>query len=1449
MEYTSINIQGNIISSEILDKVRTEDAKHQGPEAFGLSKEASIRDEIGMAWSVVRSHWTTYKKRLETLPKNDTGTSLTREKWILPLLTELGYELAYVRKDIVINDKGYAISHQAINRGNFPVMVMGYNDDLDKRRESGGPRQSPHSLVQEYLNHTEHLYGLITNGKQLRLLRDATRLVRLSYLEFDLEKIMEEELYADFALLFRILHASRMPVNHGEGSEAIIEHYHQDSLASGTRIREKLSDAVEHSIRSLANGFLHQHTNTSLHVSFEKRQMRAEDYYLYLLRVIYRILFVIVIEERKLIYPEKRGDGLSKLRKIYFQFYSLERIRKLVEHGAYVDENKVDLWKGLISTFMLFENEHYGKKLGIDPLGSGLFSSNAIGMLPDLELTNKDLLSVIRNLTTFENDQGQTVRVNYSDLDVEEFGSVYEGLLEYDPNVEYTSGQWHFSFLAGEGRSSSGSHYTPEELVKPLIKHSLDYIIADKLKAPEPEKALLSIRVCDVACGSGHILLSAARRIATELACFRENAEQPSPPHFRTAIRDVIKNCIYGVDLNPLAVELCKVALWLEAHNPGEPLNFLDHHIKCGNAIVGLAHLKDLNNGIPTEAFKFLPGDDKEVASDLRKLNEKERKSRLIKGQIATASLESSVENVKEIVSAIDDWGLLPEDTPDQIAEKANKYNQIKNREGWRRLQQLADLQVAQFFIPKEHKSDLMLDAEYFGYLKGKQQIKLDRLTQAIKYSAEKQFFHWFLEFTEVMTNGGFDCILGNPPFLGDKKLTGAYGNNFCEYIRFAFAPTGLVDLVTYFFRRDYSLIRNDGFISLISTNTIAQGNARQDGLAVIVKQDGMINHAVRSMKWPGLAAVEVSLITVHKGYWNNSFVLDSKPVDHITSYLDCHEQLGDPFQLVANENKSFIGSYILGKGFILEPNEAKALIAQDQKNKDVLFPYLNGEDLNNRIDQKPSRWVVNFFDWPERRYTKEEWKALTGNKKEEINQRLRDEKFVRKAAFWFGGQVAMDYPDCYSIIEEKIKPERQRWKQDKNGNEIIGEYALRHPLPINWWVYGEKRPGLYKTIKSLSKIFVHTRVTKTHAFAAFENQLVFSEATVIFAFDDFLAFTILQSSMNEWWAWNYSSTMKGDRRYSPSDAFENLPFPVVSEVSSLENVGNNYYSSRAELMSVISLGLTKTYNQFHNHDLTGQVNELPAKDFQKKYGKETWNLYKHLEIDKAGKIGYAEAVEKITELRRLHKEMDEAVLAAYGWNEDSEQWGPAIHVRHDFYEVDYLPENDRIRYTIHPEARKEVLKRLLLLNHERWEEEAREGLHDKKTVEKFYAEKGEPIPDDIAIHFQKGNTKSKTAKAKVALKEPKSTPKDQGKMFGESNVVVKNKTTEATIDSCVTLSNLADNSELKFRIVANPHDRELVMGFENRELKDQLCLAVFNRKPGYKFELDGMKYEIKGVE
>ena len=1058
---------------------------------------------------------------------------------------------------------------------------------------------------------------------------------------------MEEEQYADFAVLYRLLHASRMPVKMGAGAESLIEKYHQDALDSGSRIRDGLSSAVKYSIEALGNGFLKHSANTVLQAACANKTMTGDIYYKSLLRLIYRLLFLMVIEERDLIYPKSAN---RKKRDIYYSFYSLARLRKLCEKN-YLEEDKYDdHWIGLKNTFRLFESEERGRHLDIKPLAGDLFGYDSIGILADCSLDNQTLLGCLKNLSVFVHPKtGQKVRVNYAALNTEEFGSVYEGLLEYAPQILTEDGRFRFVFAQGSERSATGTHYTPDELCQPLIRHSLDYVIADKLKETDKEKALLSIRVCDVAAGSGHILLNAARRIGFDLARVRTGEDQPSPAAYRGGIRDAIKNCIYGVDKNPLAVELCKVSLWLEAHVPGEPLNFLDYHIKCGDSIVGLAHQNELLNGIAEEAFKKVTGDDPDVVKRLAKRNREERNART---QLPLDFKQTVTTGLKDIAAWLNQLSAMPEATPDEVLAKQKEYAKLAAGAVWWRLKNLADIATAQFFLPKtvENENKIITDAQYQQYLAGGQMIG-QGVAAALATAQNRRFFHWFVEFADVFMDGGFDCILGNPPFLGNRKLKGTFGEAVLEWVKYCYAPAGASEVVGYFFRRIFTLTKNGGFQALIATNTIAQGDAREGALDVILAQGGSINFAVRSMKWPGLAAVEVALVNIYKGKWTRHFVLDNKSVGQITAYLDDSEAVGNPYPLLQNADKSFQGSIVLGKGFVLEPQEAARLIEKNPKNKEVLFPYLNGEDLNTNPDQSPSRWVINFFDWPE--------------------EKCRNE-----------------YADCLEIVERLVKPERQRTDENEN-------YVLRKPLPEKWWIYADKRPKLYRTIKSLKSVLVINRHSKITTFAFQPPNVVYSDATVVFANDAFIKFSIINSSFHEIWAWKYGSTMgSGTLRYTPSDIFETLSFPQKQSMEielPLEQIGEKYHNHRRQLMLNMQLGLTKTYNQFHNKQLADIPDGLSESEIEKKYGKETLNLRRHLSRT-ANACSLSDAVAGILELRRLHKEMDETVLKAYGWTD--------INLAHDFYEVEYLPENDRIRYTISPAARREVLKRLLELNH-----------------------------------------------------------------------------------------------------------------------------------------------------
>jgi hypothetical protein len=1218
VNYPSIHIEGAIFSPDILD--RLEDAPNQRPADFGLDSSIKVKDEIARAWADAQDYWRIFQRKLETLNPDSLATTETRNLWIVPLLGLLGYQLEYQAKGAEENGKTYPISHRAINRGQFPVHILGCREPagLDRKPDRVALRMSTHAMLQEYLNLTEQLYGLATNGRVLRLLRDSSRLVKLTYLEFDLDRIFTDGLFADFAVLYRLLHISRMPASAETVAESIIELYHQDSLDSGARIREGLSKAVEQAIYDFANGFLAHPDNAALRHAVALGELTPNAFYQNLLRLIYRILFLLVIEERDLVYPRQVN---AAQRDVYYRYYSLQHLRRLSEKRYLANRRQLDLWRSLQSTFRLFEADSPGPKLGIAPLAGDLFHPDAIGPLHRSALGNDVLLGCLYSLSLYQNpDTGQLVRVNYAALNVEEFGSVYEGLLEYDPVFVQNGDRIDFAFSEGSQRADTGSHYTPDDLVQPLLKHSLDYLISDKLKDPAPEKALLGLRVADISCGSGHILLAAARRIASAVATVRTGEEQPSPSAFRAAIRDVIRECIYGVDINPLAVELCKVSLWLEAHNPGEPLNFLDYHIKCGNAIVGHAHSKDLERGIPDEAFKALSGDDKEIASAVRKRNKVERSSaqagQLPLGPEIKQQLDNILVRWRELSN-------LPEHTSIEIEVKKRSYLAFSQSEDASLLGQIAPIPIAQFYLlkTKNNLDRIITDGEFRLYLNNQQRPRGPAIAEALSLARKNHFFHWFLEFPEILQRGGFDCILGNPPYMGGKALSGNYGHPFCEYMKWEYSPAGLSDLVVYFVRRIYSLLRPEGFTAFITTNSIKDGEIRKDGLDQVLAQNGTINMAIRGIKWPGRANLFVSLVAIKKGSWNGKRVLDGKEVPIISSFFEDSLDKSEPKLLTDNIKNIFQGTVFLGDGFLLSHEEAKRLIDLDLHNREVIFPVINGQEINSIPDQAPGRSIINFFDWD-----------------------------IEKAS---------GYIEPFRIVEDKVKPEREHQRDER----------AKHW----WWRFNRYNIDCYSAIRPLKHCFIAAATTKYLNFSALPTDFVFLNTLFVFTTDRWDLYAVVQSVLHEIWARKYSGSLANILRYSPTDCFDTFPFPSdlwQAPVPTMAIIGENYHEHRRALMLQLWLGLTDIYNLFHSRDLSAEmVMEVSKKT-----------------LDEA-ETGY----QGILELRRLHRELDNTIRDAYGWED--------INLNHDFYEIETLAEDDRVRWTISPEARKEVLRRLLALN------------------------------------------------------------------------------------------------------------------------------------------------------
>ncbi|MFA6402886.1 MAG: DUF433 domain-containing protein [Salinivirgaceae bacterium] len=781
MKYTTISIQGNLISEEILHKVEKAEAQGQSATDFGFEPGSNLRSEIEYAWSRIKLDWKHFSDRLQNLPASDPyGTTLSR-KWMEQFLSSLGFELSRQKTSLIgDNNQMYSISHTAENTDQLPIHIVGFTEPnhpdkntLDIKTSGGTTKFSPHGTMQEYLNVTEHLYGIATNGLYLRLIRDSGLLIKLTYVEFDIKRMLEEDKYSEFTVLYRLIHASRFPHKKEEADQCQLEKYYQDSIETGNRIRDGLSLAVKESLLALGRGFLQHENNTALREKIQKGELSAKDYYRQLLRIIYRFLFLMVTEERDLVYdPDDKSEPIQRLKKLYFQYYSIHRLRKLSENRYVYEAQFTDLWQGLVNTFLLFEAGGKGTKLGIQPLDGDLFSYNAIADLQNSLINNKLLLECVRNLNEFTDENKNLVPINYRSLDVEELGSVYEGLLELHPvieNIEATNpAQTNFTFHEGTDRKTTGSYYTRPDLVNELIKSALIPVIEERLKAhtgnkEEQAKALLKLKVCDAAAGSGHMVLAAGRTIAWYLARVQSGEENPAPSVYRNCLREVIQHCIYAVDMNPDAVELCKLALWLEGHNSGKPLSFLDHKIRCGNSLVGVTDLGVLKNGIPDGAFNAVTGDDKEVCTQLKKENatfNKKKQFTLDFGQSSTDETHAFSVDYHQLED-------IKQDTVEAVRKVKTKFEQLRNDRTWYKDWTACNLWTSAFFFPytPENKqaapsserlaSFLVNPAAAFGPMVGK----------CNALAMEHRFFHWALEFPDVFEQGGFDVMLGNPPW------------------------------------------------------------------------------------------------------------------------------------------------------------------------------------------------------------------------------------------------------------------------------------------------------------------------------------------------------------------------------------------------------------------------------------------------------------------------------------------------------------------------------------------------------------------------------------------------------------------------------------------------------------------------------------------------------------
>lgn len=820
MDYTSIHIYGHLLSDDILHGIE-HDTNLLGnrQQDFGLDISTSVA--IDYVWSSLRNDWHFFKERSSI---NDPyGTRRSRDL-IERFLQDLGYTLNRQNSNLNVAGSSFEISYLCPDLGNMPIIVVGDKiieenglETLDKcsldyRAKGTRRRRSPHATMLEYLNATENVYGIISNGVTLRLIRNSGQLVKLTYIEFDLRRMLDEDKYSEFCLLFRLLHASRFQVSGDE--PCVMERWFNMSIESGNRIRNGLSKAVQRAMEVIANAALHNAGagNDILRADIADGKLSATIFNKELIHLIYRLLFLFIIEDRGLIYqlPESPNDPnyakICRWQEIYKVNYAASRLRHLSELRYLRQRQYVDLWLGLVDTFRLFENDDFGKQLGIKSLGGVLFDKDTLHYLRSCTINNNDLLEAFDALNKFIDENGQPVKINYSSLDVEEFGSVYEGILEMRPFVQSGTApaDWKFGFVGGLDRKSTSSYYTRPDLVQNLIRTTLEPVIKERIAkcatTDEKVRSLLSMKVCDAASGSGHIVLAMARTIAWYVCMLRTGEDNPASLDYRQALREVIQKCVYAVDYNPDAVELCKVVLWIEGYCAGKPLSFLDSHIRCGNSVVGVADLDTLLDGVPKEAFS---ADDKDVKKRVIALNKEALKDASLvqsgRKQGLNVSLFTSDFTMQSIDSEqvglankVREIAAMLEDTLQQQIVKQHRWQELMSSPRVECLRLACDIYTYAFykqFTASDIESHVDESGNFTAFnipytrtvYQALQEIKYlddpddeqdaqhlpDTLRrEATDAAATHRYFHWCVEFPEVFAyDGGFDVMCGNPPW------------------------------------------------------------------------------------------------------------------------------------------------------------------------------------------------------------------------------------------------------------------------------------------------------------------------------------------------------------------------------------------------------------------------------------------------------------------------------------------------------------------------------------------------------------------------------------------------------------------------------------------------------------------------------------------------------------
>lgn len=1189
--------------------------------------------------------------------------------------------------------------------------------DLDVPVESveAGWAASPTRRFERLLREVEVPIGLISNRTHLRLIY-APRGENAGTLTFPVAAMSEVAGRSILAALDMLLCRYRLLA---APSEALLPALLKRSRDYQARVSTALSKQVLNSLYELLRGF--QAANEQNHGDL-LRQVLAEhpdEVYNGLLTVLMRLVFLLYAEDR----------GLMPGSDLYVRNYAIhslfERLRTDAQQYPDTMDHRYGAWAQFVALFRAVHDGCDHKLLKLPSREGHLFDPDRFPFLEGRTTTGARLPlvadgvihRVLSNLLLLGGE-----RLSYRTLDVEQIGSVYETMMGFrlemaqgmtialEPgkaqgapvpvNLEELlrttpdqRGKWIHErtdykltgtmtnaiksadsvdallatlerriarsatphpvppgtmiLVPTDERRRTGSHYTPRSLTGPIVRKALEPILMQLGESPTPDQ-VLNLKICDPAMGSGAFLVEACRQLADELVkAWATHGWKPFIPpdedELLHARRIIAQRCLYGVDRNPMAVDLAKLSLWLTTLAREHPFTFLDHSLRAGDSLVGLTHRQ-------ISGFHWAP--ERQISF-----------------------LENHIRERLEIVSRerrqiLDSGDQMP---PGNKRQKLQVADDSLNT-----IRLLSDVIVSAFFHgdkmkAREERLTLLYEKVQDRYAHNQFLAVMDLNAAAQELqTGEHQItpFHWEIEFPEVFApdRGGFDAIVGNPPFAGKNTLIKGNRVYYLDWLQAVYEEAhGNSDLVALFFRRAFGLLRPNGAFGLIATNTIGQGDTRHTGLRWICTHGGTIYAAIKRLKWPGVAAVVVSVVHVAKGQAAGPFELDGCPVPGISAYLFHAGGHESPTPLSANAGKSFQGSIILGMGFTFDDTDTKGvatplaelqrLISKDARNAERVFPYLGGEEVNTSPIHAPHRFVINFGDYPLRR-------------EELSNTWLAADD--RERAAWlrtgivpldYPGPVAADWPDLLAIVETKVKPVRV----------LLTANAIGKKRATFWWHYGSSAQELYAAISGSTRVIAISRVGEKMGFAFVPTSMVYADSVVLFPYSTCSAFCALQARPHEIWARFFASSMKDDLRYTPSDCFETFPFsPGFEANQAIEAAGKIYYEFRADLMIRNSEGLTKTYNRFHDPNETSP---------------------------------------DIIKLRELHAAMDRAVLDAYGWSDIQ----PTCEFLLDYEEDEDDDEgNSRRRkpwrYRWPDDIHDEVLARLLALNAERAEAERRIG-------------------------------------------------------------------------------------------------------------------------------------------